>query len=415
MLDKINYNIPIIEKTKSSAVKEFFDGFFYYGHKQYSVISSKGNELKLQETEISPVAKQNVLKIALLFTGIVPLLAAIYKLVRLAKWYTYKKITIEPLSSQISRIDQKGQSQLSQAEPDPHTATLKMLKSLEERVKNNDPQAMFELAIRKGSGMGVPIDLNLNTVNELMDRAAELKFPAAMVLKNKDEAVAREVGDQDSFFQIARLAIRKHKDQEEISKKLEEYKKYINYDTFAGQYAAVNAALLSATEKIPPDFGPAKELASRGIALGIDLVEENSSITKEEKEALFKEWADKGDLNAKVFYGVFVFERDEKEGIGLLKKALQSAGPDPLLKEPVAKTIDKAMKEARDEIRIEWYTYCLEQGDKLAVLELGKLGEVEKHLATLKELADQGNEEAIAMVNDYIQENLKLRRFFKSI
>jgi hypothetical protein len=104
-MTKINHCLAIQEKS-SSTVRLFLNEFFYYGDRRYEVIKKTENHLELEEIKAPQSLAKKALKVALLFTLIVPLIAAIYKLVQILKWSLYKQVTIisKPAKEEFSSI-----------------------------------------------------------------------------------------------------------------------------------------------------------------------------------------------------------------------------------------------------------------------------------------------------------------------
>ena len=71
----------------------FLNEFFYYGARRYEVVN-KTKTLELKETSVPQAWQKKFFKVMLIFTGIVPLIAGIRKLIQIRKWSAYSKITI---------------------------------------------------------------------------------------------------------------------------------------------------------------------------------------------------------------------------------------------------------------------------------------------------------------------------------
>ena len=90
--------------NNSSPIEIFFNGFFYYGDRQYKVLSK---ETKVLQEETSPQGAEKIaLKIALLATGIIPLIALIYRGYVVIKWGVHRNSTIIKLSNAQKELPQ---------------------------------------------------------------------------------------------------------------------------------------------------------------------------------------------------------------------------------------------------------------------------------------------------------------------
>ncbi len=99
---------PICNKEKPKVFKEFLSGFFYFGRYRYIELPSEGKELKLQKDLKKNTCSKNALKVGLYATGIVPIIAGIYKLIETLS-LSGKKITIIPNPEKpVEEKDPKG-------------------------------------------------------------------------------------------------------------------------------------------------------------------------------------------------------------------------------------------------------------------------------------------------------------------
>lgn len=120
---KINCCSPVYSKKSPS----FLDDYFNYGKYRYKVISNEKPNLTLSK-EFHPQSKLRIfVKIALLFTAVVPLIAGIRKIIRLHKWSSYRNVTIIA-GNPISLLFQSTQNKLAK-----ETEMLQAVKDINER------------------------------------------------------------------------------------------------------------------------------------------------------------------------------------------------------------------------------------------------------------------------------------------
>ena len=93
----IDYSIPVndIILTKRSLVGRFLNEFFYYGNRHYQIINKTHDSIQLEEVSSTPQSNKKIaLKVVLLFTVVVPILAAIYKVIEIRNLASFKTIKI---------------------------------------------------------------------------------------------------------------------------------------------------------------------------------------------------------------------------------------------------------------------------------------------------------------------------------
>lgn len=76
------HSLPLVIHHKTSSISRFLTGYFH--QKEWVLVSSKGNDLCVKERKIP--SRQTILKIILIFTIVVPLIASIFLLINHCKW-----------------------------------------------------------------------------------------------------------------------------------------------------------------------------------------------------------------------------------------------------------------------------------------------------------------------------------------
>lgn len=97
---KVN-TIALLPNYKNTTYNCFWDGYFHFSDRQWILLNAKGHELKAVEIRNPKAQSLNALKIVLLFTVIVPLIAAIYYLIKLCQFKGYQVTLIHPKAPKV--------------------------------------------------------------------------------------------------------------------------------------------------------------------------------------------------------------------------------------------------------------------------------------------------------------------------
>lgn len=114
--------IPLLNSYNKTPCNRFWDGYFNYSDREWIILQSKGTEIQAVEIRNPHVRSMNALKILLLFTGIVPLIAAIHHIVKICR---LKKChvtlitpqTKEPFLPQVAQIKEIREEQATIVRP----------------------------------------------------------------------------------------------------------------------------------------------------------------------------------------------------------------------------------------------------------------------------------------------------------
>lgn len=107
---KVN-TLPLVPQYNNTPCNRFWDGFFNYSNRVWVVLHSKGKKLEVIEYRERNHRCLNALKILLLFTGIVPLIAAIYYLIKMNNFKGYQVTLLTPSSLQPMQIREPKEEQ----------------------------------------------------------------------------------------------------------------------------------------------------------------------------------------------------------------------------------------------------------------------------------------------------------------
>lgn len=88
--------IPLLPHYNNTRCTRFWDGYFHFSNTVWVVIHAKGKEIEAIEIKNPHTRGLNALKIFLLFTAIVPLIAAIYHLVKISHFKHYNITLVKP-------------------------------------------------------------------------------------------------------------------------------------------------------------------------------------------------------------------------------------------------------------------------------------------------------------------------------
>lgn len=85
------HDYALIEDPKATPIESYLNEFFYYGGRRYQVINKTDKRLELREVKAPQSLLTIAIKVALIFTVVVPIVAAMYKMSQTIQLSFYKK------------------------------------------------------------------------------------------------------------------------------------------------------------------------------------------------------------------------------------------------------------------------------------------------------------------------------------
>lgn len=182
---------------KNTPCRRFWDGFFNFSEKKCFIKSIQGKEIQVVEIHDPRVKSSNALKIALLFTVIVPLIAAIHYFIKDCHFRSYHVTLLRP--QDMRKVEQRAQAQFRKIEeheisltrlPD---ASLRIIQPTEEEATITlDPTVAFEL-IKKGP-------LNKETEEKLLAILKDNPHSAEKIFDRLYNALNKKDNKDFSFY-----------------------------------------------------------------------------------------------------------------------------------------------------------------------------------------------------------------------
>lgn len=201
--------IPLIFSHDKTCAR-FWDGFFNYSNREWIVLKAKGKEIKAIEIRNPNTHSLNALKIAMLFTVIVPLIAAIIFLIKASHLKKYSVTLIS--QDELQKVNAVAQTKIPEVEPvkkqplDAHVA--------QDYIKNGDVDWNSETSILLQNLEKIPFSLlkkwdvknpqevfpNLKEIEVAYDEISEESIPLLKAFKETTTLTFIGVGFKDPTF-----------------------------------------------------------------------------------------------------------------------------------------------------------------------------------------------------------------------